>query len=94
MIFDMPSCGGCRTCELACSFHHKKEYNPAFSSIKVLDKKDSRGYRILFVKGNEGINCDGCKGCPGRDCLEVCEKQDELEMFINTFLKEQNALKK
>jgi len=24
MIFDMPSCGGCRTCEMACSFRHRK----------------------------------------------------------------------
>jgi len=36
MIFEMASCGGCRTCEMACSFKHAGEFVPAISSIKIL----------------------------------------------------------
>lgn len=86
MIFDMPECGGCRTCELACSFHNKKEFNPNYSSIKVLDKDDSKGYKILFGTEKKGIVCDGCVNCNSRACLEVCEIKEDLDNFINTFL--------
>lgn len=89
MVFDMPDCGGCRTCELACSFHHKKVFNPVYSSIKIQDKNDFKGYKIIFVENNEGITCDGCKGCMGRACLDVCEKKEILNSLINKFLKSQ-----
>ena len=63
ILYDMPSCGGCRTCELACSFHHTQEFIPSVSSLKVLSKEEGPGYRVLLITENRGksIACDGCK---------------------------------
>jgi len=32
---DINKCVGCSTCEMVCSYHHKRCFNPIFSSIKV-----------------------------------------------------------
>ena len=29
------NCVGCRACELACSYHHKRCFNPKYSSIRI-----------------------------------------------------------
>jgi hypothetical protein len=50
MNFDMPDCGGCRTCKIACSYHHTGGFVPSVSSIKILDKEDGVGYHVLFVE--------------------------------------------
>ena len=62
MIFDMASCGGCRTCEMACSFKHTGEFIPAISSIKILDKEDELGFLVSLVEEGDGqsMGCDGC----------------------------------
>jgi Fe-S-cluster-containing dehydrogenase component len=63
MVFDMPNCGGCRTCEIACSFHHTNEFNPSISSINILEIKNKAGYQISFAVHDIGkrIACDGCR---------------------------------
>lgn len=80
VIFDMPSCGGCRTCEMACSFHHRGEFIPSFSSIKVLDKGNEAGFRVLLVeKGDrESLAYDGCRELDILLCMQYCKENDDL----------------
>lgn len=85
MKFDMGSCGGCRTCEIACSFHHNEEFNPAISSIKILDKVNEPGFIVLLVEENdrESIACDFCEGIKVPLCMEYCKAKEELAKMIN-----------
>jgi len=87
MIFDMLDCGGCKTCELVCSFHHTKEFSHQFSSLKVLDKKSGIGYQILLIEREDKINipCNGCKDIETPLCLKYCGEKDTLEKIINEF---------
>jgi len=84
IVFDMPKCGGCRTCEMACSFHHTKEFRPSVSSLQILDKEDSRGYHVRFVTRSveQRIACDGCKDLETPLCVEYCKEQDDLIAMI------------
>jgi anaerobic carbon-monoxide dehydrogenase iron sulfur subunit len=45
---DIDKCIGCRTCELVCSYHHKKCFNPIFSSIKI-NFKDNYDINITIL---------------------------------------------
>lgn len=91
MVFDMLDCGGCKTCELVCSFHNTKEFSHQFSSLKVLNKKSGIGYQILLIEEEDKINinipCDGCKNLETPLCLKYCGKRDTLEKIINEFQK-------
>jgi len=85
MIFEMPSCGGCGTCEIACSFHHKGEFEPSISSIKILERKDQPGFSVMLVEetGAQGMACDGCPGLEEPLCVEYCREKKDLEAFLN-----------
>ena len=87
MIFDMPSCGGCRTCELACSFHHLGEFVPAVSSLKILEKTDGVGYQVLLKEQADqvGLACDGCDGEEVPWCMEYCREMDDLYKLLQQF---------
>lgn len=90
MIFEMPTCGGCRTCEMACSFKHKGEFIPSISSIKILDKEDGPGYSVELLEAERERNlaCDGCTELEYPLCLDYCQKADELEKILKAFLDE------
>ena len=64
---DVKSCYGCRTCELACSFHHQGVFSPEISSIKV-----SRNNRNGRIKWTIDSTCDLCSGKTERLCVEFC----------------------
>ena len=85
MKFDMPTCGGCRTCELACSFHFTSEFFPAVSSLKVMEKPDGPGY-FLDIKGKEndreGFACDGCERLDIPLCVDYCREADDLYQIL------------
>lgn len=95
MIFDMETCGGCRTCELACSFHHKGEFIPEASSIKILDNKKGAGFIVLFVEKSDGssIPCDGCKSIKRPLCVQYCKDYKKLEEMINKLMEEKLKVK-
>ena len=86
MIFDMDTCGGCRTCEIACSFHHSGEFNPSISSIKILDKAGTAGYNVVLLEENsdEGKACDGCQGLEEPLCMEYCKEKEDLREMLDT----------
>jgi Fe-S-cluster-containing hydrogenase component 2 len=83
---DMPSCGGCRTCEMVCSFHHTGEYNPSLSSIKIREKDNGTGYLVLLLeeKSTEGFACDQCQGLDKPLCLKVCREENDLANILRT----------
>ena len=88
MIFDMPTCGGCRTCEMACSFKHEEEFVPSISSIKIIDKKEGPGFLVLLLEatGKDGVACDGCKEFAVPMCMQFCRKSDDLKRILEEFM--------
>ena len=88
MIFHMASCGGCRTCEMACSFKHKGEFAPSISSLKIMDREDGDGFDVMFLKetGKQGTACDGCKEREVPLCVEYCHMTDDLKEILLAFL--------
>ena len=90
--FDMPSCGGCSTCELACSFHHKGEFDPKASSLKIIAKENGPGYYISLTdeSGRESMACDGCQDREIPLCMEYCKEIDDLGKILNEFEQKRN----
>ena len=88
MLFDMPGCGNCRTCEIGCSFHHTGEFKPSVASIKIIEKENKDGKFILLLEKNEGerLACDGCVGLDEPMCIEYCKERDELCRMIKEHL--------
>ncbi len=89
MFFDMPDCGGCSTCEIACSFHHTGAFKPSLASIKIIRRDNNEpGFKVLLIEatGVEGIACDGCKGVEEPLCVEICHKKEQLENIIKEYL--------
>ena len=87
MIFEMPKCGGCRTCEVACSFHHAGKFRPSISSIQIVDKEDVGGYSVVLLEKNEGdhLACDGCQALEVPACVEYCKEMDDLGLLLREF---------
>jgi anaerobic carbon-monoxide dehydrogenase iron sulfur subunit len=62
-VNNINKCVGCRSCELACSFHHQKVFLPEISSIRVLfDSQYNIQLSILD-------SCDCEKDPP---CVKIC----------------------
>jgi carbon-monoxide dehydrogenase iron sulfur subunit len=54
-------CTACRECELACSFSHTSEFNPALSRIRVNDLYEEQFYLPMT-----------CVHCADAPCATVC----------------------
>ena len=93
MIFEMSTCGGCRTCEMACSFKHEESFMPAISRIKIIDKKDGPGFLILLAEKTigEGKACDGCKEFPLPLCIQYCREAETLKEILEEFAKKRET---
>ncbi|HHU51306.1 MAG TPA: hypothetical protein GXZ36_05765 [Firmicutes bacterium] len=93
MKFDMPNCGGCKTCELACSFHHQGDFSFAASSIKIIKKNGEAGYIVeLLEEGDAGISCDCCVGEEIPLCLEHCAHSDFLREILEEFFSKRRQI--
>jgi len=92
MKYNMLNCGGCRSCELACSFHHTGKFEPSVSSLIVIDKEDLRGFTIELLEKSEDdrFACDGCEGLEEPLCIEWCKQKDDLEKYLADFMKKKN----
>jgi Fe-S-cluster-containing hydrogenase component 2 len=84
MIFEMPSCGGCKTCEMACSYKHSGEFKPEISSIQILEKENELGYSVLIIEddADERRACDNCNGQDIPFCVLFCEKSEDLKEIL------------
>jgi hypothetical protein len=73
---------------MACSFHHRGEFIPFLSSIKILDKGNEAGFRVLLVeKGDRGsLACDGCRELDIPLCMQYCKESEDLEKILREFL--------
>lgn len=58
---DLTKCTGCRECELACSYKHHNEFNPAKSNIQVSIYTDDAFYLPMV-----------CTQCDKPFCAAVC----------------------
>lgn len=96
MIFEMASCGGCRTCEIACSFAHTGEFNPSAASIQIVERADALGFRVRLIDtaGPDEFVCDGCVELNEPICLQYCERKEDLIKILRTFLKSNEIPKK
>lgn len=61
LLISPEKCTGCRTCELACSFHHEREFNPARARVAVLTWERA-GFSIPMM----------CLQCDNAACVKVC----------------------
>jgi len=88
MIFEMPTCGGCRTCEMACSFRHKGEFIPSVSSIKIIEKKGEPGYVVSIAESHDGetMACDCFEKQHLPLCIENCIKSKDLTKILKKFV--------
>jgi carbon-monoxide dehydrogenase iron sulfur subunit len=67
IIIESERCTVCRSCELACSYHFKKEFNPNKSQIRILfDPKSA------VLKINQKHGCDLCKDENSPLCVKYC----------------------
>lgn len=95
ITFDMPSCGGCRTCEMACGFHHRGEFNPEVASLQIVDRKDRPGYYVWIAaeSSERRMACDLCKGLDMPLCVEYCKELDDLYKILMVFEKKREESK-
>lgn len=83
IIFNMAECGGCRTCEMACSFHHKGNFSPVNSCLKILDRDDKKGFDVLIInKDNNNLVCDGCPELDTPLCVQFCKEKEKLKKMV------------
>jgi len=88
--FDMDLCGGCQTCEIACSFKHTGQFNHLVSSIEIIELKNKPGYGVCIYLKNSGerIKCDGCIDVDGDPlCVQYCHKPEDLKKMIDEVVK-------
>jgi Fe-S-cluster-containing dehydrogenase component len=72
IIVETETCTGCRSCELACSFHHHKIFARKMGSIEVKRVEKDGTFTIAFYPQPEDkhLACD----CPkGKEfCVPYC----------------------
>jgi carbon-monoxide dehydrogenase iron sulfur subunit len=89
MIFNTENCTGCRTCEIACSFHHSNSFAPDTASIKIINKPEEQAFSIRLYEQNNGnhIACDGCAQLDEPFCVKYCPPvmRDELIGLLKNF---------
>ncbi|MCD6472730.1 4Fe-4S binding protein [Candidatus Aerophobetes bacterium] len=70
IYINLNKCTGCRSCEIACSYHFSKTFNPEISSISVI-----RNDRTGDIKISINSTCDFCKDEDKPLCMKYCVSQ-------------------
>ena len=87
VLFETESCVGCRTCEIACSYHHRQIFSPSVSSIEIIDRPRELGFAILLhtQADNGHLACNQCHGLEEPFCIKYCNvlMRDELTNLLN-----------
>jgi Fe-S-cluster-containing hydrogenase component 2 len=79
------TCTGCRSCELACSFHQRGVFFLGSAGIRV-KRDDGKGKisLILYLKDRDGHRACACP--PGEEfCLRFCPAiaREELQSILS-----------
>lgn len=71
---DAGKCYGCRTCEVMCTFHHKKAFGRKASSIQVKRLERKGEFEIIIHRSKENLRsaCDLCEGEDIPLCVKFC----------------------
>lgn len=79
MDFKFPDCGGCRSCELACSYHLLNEFDISKGAIEINECPEG-GYRVTIHQSPSGtrLACDGCVGLDMPLCVRYCHAAETL----------------
>jgi Fe-S-cluster-containing hydrogenase component 2 len=78
--FATEECTGCRACELACSYHHRKIFAPNKASVHI--EKDERDEEFgITIHRAPGEGRPACN-CPEDDlfCLNYCPEKARAEL--------------
>jgi Fe-S-cluster-containing hydrogenase component 2 len=97
MDIAMQECGGCLTCEMACSYKQTGEFNHHISGIEILKNKEGKGYIVRLIEdSSEGrISCDACVDLEGGPmCMRYCHKREDLKVIIDQFITTAVIMKK
>ena len=91
VVFDTVNCTGCKTCEIACSYHHKEVFSPSISAIEVKPLSKEGESKIKFYTKNDSghFACDRCKEEKEPFCVKYCNglAPDELRGFLKQLAK-------
>ena len=60
-------CYGCRSCELACSFHHLGVFSPGGGSIRAFKNQETGE-----IHWERDATCDLCRGEERPWCVRFC----------------------
>ena len=87
MIFETKTCTGCKTCEIACSFRHRKIFNTSISSIEIVEKGLEFEIQLHESDQDGHLTCDGCEGREEPNCVKYCPpvNRNELKSVIEEF---------
>ena len=90
VTFKVDACGGCRSCEMACAFHHMKVFQRHLSSLDVTTIPRTLEHTLTFYRESvDGhIACDMCKGLETPLCVVFCPEgfSGELERLLKAHL--------
>jgi carbon-monoxide dehydrogenase iron sulfur subunit len=67
-------CTGCRSCEIACSYHHTKSFSRKKSSIHINRLERKGEFEIIFNwrKTTDHPTCDMCRNEETPLCAKFC----------------------
>lgn len=70
LCMDLRYCTGCRSCELACSYHFERAFCPENSAIKVMRNNDTGDIDLLI-----NSRCDLCEEEEVPLCVKYCASE-------------------
>lgn len=91
MLFTFEKCGGCHTCEIACSFKCNQSFNHHESLMRIVP--DGDGFKIRFVEPGEvgSAVCDGCAGLEEPMCATYCHDPERMKEIVAEYLAQRQA---
>ena len=80
-VYSTDVCTGCRSCEIACSYHHNGVFSRKGTSITINRMESEGKFDIVLWQDEENghVPCDGCGFC-----LKYCpvSVRDELKAAL------------